>query len=44
LYYIKQEEDRKKKRKGRDISKLLLFSWGHFLKRKNIIFLNINVK
>ena len=44
LYYIKQEEDRRKKRKGRDISKLLLFSWGHFLKRKNIIFLNINVK
>ena len=26
LYYIKQEEDRRKKRKGRDISKLLLFS------------------
>lgn len=26
LYYIKQEEDKRKKRKGRDISKLLLFS------------------
>ena len=26
LYYIKQEEDRRKKRKGRDISKLFLFS------------------
>ncbi len=26
LYYIKQEEDRRKKRRGRDISKLLLFS------------------
>lgn len=26
LYYIKKEEDRKKKRKGRDVSKLFLFS------------------
>ena len=26
LYYIKQEEDRRKKRKGRDVSKLFLFS------------------
>ena len=26
LYYIKQQEDRRKKRKGRDISKLFLFS------------------
>ena len=26
LYYIKQEEDRKKKRRGRDISKMMFFS------------------
>ena len=26
LYYIKQEEDRKKKRKNRDLSQLALFS------------------
>jgi len=26
LYYIKQEEDRKRKRKKRDISQLLFFS------------------
>ena len=26
LYYIKQEEDRKKKRKNRDISKMMFFS------------------
>jgi len=26
LYYIKQEEDRKKKKQGRDVSKLFLFS------------------
>ena len=30
LYYIKQEEDRKKKRRGRDISKMMFFSQDIF--------------
>ena len=38
LYFIKQEEDRRKKRQGRDISKLFLFSWRTVLKKRKIYF------